>query len=96
MLRTRECSPSRVAVGVGMGMMPFQCQGLGRASLWVVVSVTVTLVVVSAWTVTVLGPTAAGATTSRGVLGQTTTDMVPFQWRRGVVSRPGRKGALWA
>lgn len=61
-------------------------------------AVAVTLVVVSARAVTVLRCAVAWASsaTTRGMLGHATADMVPFHRRRGVVGRPGRKGALWA
>lgn len=65
-------------------MVSLQSQSLSS----IVVSITVALVVVSAWTVTVTG-TPAG-------VGQAATDMVPFHRRRTMVGRPGRKGALWA
>jgi len=92
----REGPPSRVAMGVGM--VPLQCQGVNRTSGRVIVALAVTLVVVSARAVTVLRRALAGSSsaTTGGMLGHTTTDMVPFHRRRGVVGRPGRKGALWA
>lgn len=93
-----EGSPSRVAMGVrvGMGMVPLQRQGLSRASWRVVVAIAPTVVVVSSWAVTILRRAVAGAspTTARGMLGHATADMVPFHRRRGMVGRPGRKGAL--
>lgn len=89
-----EGSPSRMAMGVGM--VPLKRQGLSRTSCRVIVAITVTLVVVSAWAVTVLRCAVAGASSARGMLGHATADMVPFHRRRGVVGRPGRKGALWA
>lgn len=93
-----EGSPSRMAMGVGVGMVPLQCQGLSRTSWRVIVAITVTVVVVSARAITVLRRAVAGASsaTTRGMLGHATADMVPFHRRRGVVGRPGRKGALRA
>lgn len=83
---------------MGVGMVPLQCQGLSWTSWRVVVAVAMTLVVVSARAVTVLRRAVAGASsaTTGGMLGHATADMVPFHRRRGVVGRPGRKGALWA
>lgn len=97
----REGAPSRVTMGVrvgmGVGVVPFQGQSFSRASSGVVVAVAVTLVVVSAGTVAVIGRAVAGAsTTTGGMLGHATADMVPFHRRRAVVGRPGRKGTLWA
>lgn len=91
-----EGSPSRVAMGVGM--VPLQRQGLSRTSWRVIVAIAVTLVVFSGWAVTGLRRAVAGASsaTTGGMLGHATADMVPFHRRRGVVGRPGRKGALWA
>lgn len=73
-------------------MVPLQCQSL---SSWIKVAITVTLVVVSAWTITVVRGTVAWTPTG-GMLGHTAADMVPFHRRRAVVGCPGRKGALWA
>ncbi len=95
-----ESSPSRVAMGMGVGvrMVPLQRQGLSRTSWRVIVAIAVTVVVVSARAITVLRRAVAGASsaTTRGMLGHATADMVPFHRRRGVVGRPGRKGALRA
>lgn len=95
---TRKGSPSRVAMGVGVGVVPLQRQGLSWTSWRVVVAIGVTLVVVSARAITLLRHAVAGASsaTTGGMLGHATADMVPFHRRRGVVGRPGRKGALWA
>lgn len=88
-------SPSRVAMGVRVGMVPLQRQGLSRASWRIVVAIAPTVVVVSSWAITILRRAVAGASpTTRGMLGHATADMVPFHRRRGMVSRPGRKGAL--
>lgn len=75
-----------------MRVVPLQCQGLCS---WVVVAIAMALVVVSAWTVTVIWGTVAWPTAG-GVLGQAAADMVPFHRRRAMMGRPGRKGALWA
>lgn len=93
-----EGSPSRVAMRVGVRMVPLQRQGLSRTSMRVIVAIGVTLIVVSTWAVTILRRAVAGSssTTPGGMLGHATADMVPFHRRRGVVGRPGRKGALWA
>ena len=97
---TRERAPSGVAVGVGVGvgMVPLQCKSLGRTARRVIVAVAVALVVLPARAITVLRRAVAGASpaTTGGMLGHATADMVPFHRRRGVVGRPGRKGALWA
>lgn len=79
-------------------MVPLQCQSLSRASRRVIVAIAVTMVVVSAWAVTFLRRAVAGASsaTTGGMLGHATADMVSFHRRRGVVGRPGRKGALRA
>lgn len=86
-----------VRVGVRVGMVPLQRQGLSRTRR-VVVAITVTVVVVSTRAVTVVRRAVAGASsaTTGGMLGHATADMVPFHRRRGMVGRPGRKGALWA
>lgn len=79
-------------------MMPLKRQGLSWTRR-VIVAIAVTLVVVSTRAIAVLRRAVAGAssaTTGGGMLGHATADMVPFHRRRGVVGRPGRKGALWA
>lgn len=98
---TRERAPSGMAVGVGVGvgMVPLQRQSLSWTSRRIVVAIAVTLVVVSARAIAVFRRAVAGASSSAttgGMLGHATADMVPFHRRRGVVGRPGRKGALWA
>lgn len=87
----------RVCMRMRVGVMPLQCQSLGWTTR-VVVPVATAMVVVSAWAVTVVRRTVAGASsaTTRGMLRHATADMVPFHRRRGVVGRPGRKGSLWA
>lgn len=79
-------------------MVPLQRQSFGWTTRRVIVAVAVTLIVVSAWAIAVLRSAMAGAssTTTGGMLGHATADMVPFHRRRAVVGRPGRKGALWA
>ena len=81
-----------------MGVMPLQCKSLSWTSWRVMVAIAVTLIVVSAMAITVLWRTVAGASsaTTGGMLRHATADMVPFHRRRGVVGRPGRKGALRA
>lgn len=97
-MRAREGAPTRVAVRMGMGMVSLQGQSLSRASRRVVVAVVMTVVVVSAWAIAVLrwAVTRPSSATTGGMLGQAAADMVPFHMHRGVVGRPGRKGALWA
>ena len=99
-VRAGEGPPSGVAMGVRVwvGMMPLKRQGLSWTRR-VIVAIAVTLVVISARAITVLRRAVAGgssATTGGGMLGHATADMVPFHRRRGVVGRPGRKGALRA
>lgn len=95
-----EGAPTRVAVrvGVGVGMVPLQRQRLSGTSRRIIVAIAVTRVVVSTGAIAVLrrAVTGASSTTTGGMLGHATADMVPFHRRRGVVGRPGRKGALWA
>lgn len=97
-VRPGEGPPARVTVGVRVRMVPLQCQSLSRASRRVIVAIAVTVVVVPAWAVTFLRRAVAGASsaTTGGMLGHATADMVSFHRRRGVVGRPGRKGALRA
>lgn len=97
-VRPGESAPAGVTVGVRVRMVPLQRQGVGRSSGRVIVTVAVTVVVVPAGAVALLRRAVAGAppTATGGVLGHATADMVPFHRRRGVVGRPGRKGALWA
>lgn len=97
-VRSGEGPPTRVTVGVRVRMVPFQRQSLGRSSGRVIVAIAVTLVVIPARAVALLRRAVAGASTATtgGVLGHATADMVSFHRRRGVVGRPGRKGALWA
>lgn len=99
-VRSGKSPPTRVTVGVGVGVrvVPLQRQSLSRSSRRVIVAIAVTVVVVPARAVTLLGCAVAGASsaTTGGMLGHATADMVPFHRRRGMVGRPGRKGALWA
>lgn len=97
-VRSGKSPPPRVAMGVSVRMVPLQCQSLSRSSRRVIVAIAVTVVVVPAWAITLLWRAMAGASsaTTGGMLGHATADMVPFHRRRGVVGRPGRKGALWA
>lgn len=97
-VRPGEGPPARVTVGVRVRMVPLQCQSLSRASRRVIVAIAVTVVVVPAWAVTFLRRAVAGTSsaTTGGMLGHATADMVSFHRRRGVVGRPGRKGALRA
>lgn len=95
---TGKGASSRVTMGVRAGVVPLQCQSLNRTSPRVIVAIAVTMVVVSAWAVTVVRRAVAGTSTAttRGMLRHASADMVPFHRRRGMVCRPGRKGALWA
>lgn len=99
-VRSGKSPSTRVTVGmrVRVRVMPLQRQSLSWSSRRVIVAIAVTVVVVPAWAVTLLRRAAAGASsaTTRGMLGHATADMVTFHRRRGVVGRPGRKGALWA
>lgn len=99
-VRSGKSPPTRVTVGVRVrvGVVPLQRQSLSWSSRRVILAIAVTVVVIPAWAVALLRRAVAGAssTTTGGMLGHATADMVPFHRRRGVVGRPGRKGALWA